>query len=392
MSAQENCTYLIRPSELSLKGGNRKFFEKLLLKNLRALLKGSDAQIIDRNGRIFVQCKPESEEKVKDSINRLIGISGWAKTITTEKTQDAIISACISEGKSLAKKNIGSFKIEARRTDKSFPIDSYKICCLAGEAIISECPSLKVNVKKPEAVIQVEVREKAYIYGGLNEGRRGLPVSSAGKGLLLLSGGIDSPVAGYLMAARGMYLEAVYFHSWPYTSDEAKKKSIKLAEIIGQYSQGIRLSIISFTELMGRIRERSPEPWRTVLLRMAMMECAEHLAKKRKCKCLINGESLSQVASQTIENISCTQSRVTIPVLQPLIGMNKDEIIRLSEKIGTYKTSILPYEDCCTIFSPPHPIIRGDKKEAEKLYEELDTDQLIRDALDSLETEYCSFP
>jgi thiamine biosynthesis protein ThiI len=251
---------------------------------------------------------------------------------------------------------------------------------------------LRVDVRSPRGIIEVEIREKAYVYGAVRKGRRGLPVGTAGRGLLLLSGGIDSPVAGYMMAARGMGIDAVYFHAHPYTSDEARQKVITLAKIVGRYSLGIRLSVVGFTQVQTRIRERAREEWTTVMLRMAMMECAEKLAGIRKAKCLISGESLSQVASQTIENITCTESRVTIPVLRPLIGMDKEGIIQTAAAIGTYETSILPYEDCCVLFSPPHPILRGNTAEANRLYEQLELGDLIGEALGGAETERCSFP
>jgi thiamine biosynthesis protein ThiI len=195
-----------------------------------------------------------------------------------------------------------------------------------------------------------------------------------------------------MMAFRGMRLDAVYFHAWPYTSAEARQKAVRLAEIVGAYCLGIRLFIVNFTPMQMRIKERAPEPWRTVLLRMAMMECAERLALSRKDKCLISGESLSQVASQTIENIACTESRTRIPILRPLIGMDKLQIIRLAETIGSYKTSILPYQDCCVLFNPPHPVLRGNPDEAGRLYSGLETEDLIAKALEECEIEKCSFP
>ena len=385
-------TYLVKPGELTLKGGNRKAFEQLLRKNLASLLKGLGIRVITGNGRFYVHCPQDMESNAEDALNRLIGIAGWAKTRTAEKTPEEVIAACVREGNVLREKGITTFKIEARRTDKSFPLDSYKIRCLAGDAVKKEVPGLEVDVHKPEGVIEVEIREKAYIYGNARQGRRGLPVGSAGRGLLLLSGGIDSPVAGYMMACRGLALDAVYFHAYPYTSEKAREKTVKLAEILGGYTQGIRLFVVSFTQVQARIKEKSPEAWRTVLLRMAMMECAEKLAVSRKLKCLVSGESLSQVASQTLENISCTQSRVKLPVLRPLIGTNKEDIIARAEKIGTYETSILPYQDCCVLFSPPHPVLRGDPVEANKLYENLEIEPLVDEALKTAETEACSFP
>ena len=384
--------YLIKPGELTLKGDNRKNFENILRRNLSNMLKATGSRVVAANGRFFLHCDEGALEKAEDALDRLMGISGWARTRTTEKNPEPVIAACVEEGKSLLERGIRGFKVEARRTDKSFPLDSYQIRCLAGEAILKEVPGLSVDVHKPEAVIEVEIRDKAYIFAMAHSGRRGLPVGTAGRGLLLLSGGIDSPVAGYMMASRGMALDAVYFHAYPYTSDEAKGKAVKLAEIVGRYTQGIVLFVIGFTQLQKRIKERAPEAWRTVLLRMAMMECAERLALSRGDKCLINGESLSQVASQTIENITCTQNPVKLPVLRPLIGMGKEEIIARAEKIGTYETSILPYEDCCVLFSPPHPVLRGDPEEARGLYEDLDADSLIEEALGKVEIEKCSFP
>jgi thiamine biosynthesis protein ThiI len=383
--------YLLKPGELALKGGNRQGFENILKRNLLSMLKGTGSRVTLTNGRFYVRCPEGREEKVEENLGRLMGISGWAKTRTSEKTPEAVLAACIEEGRRLYAGGIRTFKIEARRTDKSFPLDSYEICCRAGEAAAEET-GLEVNVRNPQGIINVEIREKAYIYGMGRAGLRGLPVGTAGRGLLLLSGGIDSPVAGYMMASRGMGLDAVYFHAYPYTSEEARQKTITLAKIIGRYTLGIRLFVIGFTPVQIRIKERAPEAWRTVLLRMAMMECAERLALSRKDKCLVSGESLSQVASQTIENIACTESRLSLPILRPLIGMDKEDIVRMAEKIGTYKTSILPYEDCCVLFSPPHPVLRGDKAEAAKLYEVLELKDLIDEALKTAEMEKCSFP
>ena len=392
-------TYLIKPGELVLKGGNRKGFENILIRNLAALLKGSGAQIVQGNGRVLVRCGDGSERQVEDSLSRLMGISGWAKTRIIEKKIEAVLAACVEEARLLSDRGMRSFKVEARRTDKSFPYESYRMRCLAGDAVLSEFPGLRVDVKKPDAVIEIEIRDKAYVYGMTHDGRRGLPVGTAGRGLLLLSGGIDSPVAGYMIASRGMGLDAVYFHAYPYTSGVARGKAVSLAGIIGRYTQGIRLYVVSFTKVQNRIKdytlerpeEMRMEAWRTLLLRMAMMECAEKLAVSRHAKCLVSGESLSQVASQTIENITCTQSRVKLPVLRPLIGMNKEEIIARAKEIGTYETSILPYEDCCILFSPEHPVLRGDPALAGKYYDELGVTPLIDEALREAEIEKCSF-
>jgi thiamine biosynthesis protein ThiI len=300
-----------------------------------------------------------------------------------------VLAACVEEGKALAEKGHKTFKIEARRTDKSFPLDSYGLQCEGGNAVLQASPGLSVDVHKPACKIRIEIREKAYVYGDNRRGLGGLPVGTAGRGLLLLSGGIDSPVAGFQMACRGMGLDAVHFHSYPYTSLEARKKVECLAETLAEYCLSLRLYVVGFTQVQTRIKERAPLPWATVLLRMAMMECAEKIALQTNSKCLITGESLSQVASQTIENLSCSECRITLPVLRPLIGEDKEGIIRKAEKIGTYKTSILPYEDCCVLFSPPHPILQGDPKEASALYEALELDELLAEAFDGREVVSC---
>ena len=383
-------SWLLKPGELTLKGENRKSFENVLKRNLLRMLhsRSVKAEFEIKNGRFFLHCGDEDSEAVEEVLSRLFGISGWAKTGTYTKTVEEVLRACATEGKKLAAQGVKSFKIEARRTDKSFPLDSYGLCVQGGKAV-QDATGLEVDIHHPESVIWIEIREKAYVYSGEKKGLGGLPVGSAGRGLLLLSGGIDSPVAGFLMASRGMGIDAVHFHSYPYTSAEARQKAIRLAEIVGAYCMGIRLYIVGFTKVQLRIKERAPQPWTTVLLRMAMMEAAEKAALKIKCKCLISGESLSQVASQTIENVRCAQSRITLPILRPLIGTDKDSIIRKSKRIGAYETSIQPYEDCCVLFSPPHPVLRGDSGEAAALYEALELEPLIDEALRDYEMVKC---
>jgi thiamine biosynthesis protein ThiI len=386
-------TYLIKPGELVLKGGNRAGFERILKRNIEALLRNSGARVEIAQGRFYLRCPDGTPPaRVEDALDHLLGIAGWAKTRICEKEVRAVLETCVEIGREFRDRDLRTFKIEARRTDKSFPLDSYGIRCRGGEAILEALPELAVDVHTPQGIIEVEIREKAYVYGMGKKGLRGLPVGTAGRGLLLLSGGIDSPVAGYLMASRGMRIDGVYFHAYPYTSDEARQKALDLAKILGRYTLGMRLYTVGFTRVQTRIRDGAPEPWGTVLLRMAMMECAEKLAKTRHGKCLITGESLSQVASQTIENISCTQSRVSLPVLRPLIGMDKDRIIHLAESIGTYRTSILPYEDCCVLFSPPHPILRGKPAEAGRLYEGLALGEMIDDAIRESVMEKLGYP
>jgi len=390
---QETCMilYLIKPGELVLKGGNRKAFEYTLRRNLAALLRGGGAQIRLTQGRFFVSSPEETAPRVEECLDHLIGIAGWAQARIAPKTVEGVIGACIAEARGFIERGVGSFKIEARRTDKSFPLSSYEICCAGGTEICRLIPGLRVDVQHPEGIIQVEIRERAYIYGINHRGRRGLPVGTGGRGLLLLSGGIDSPVAGYLMITRGMRLDGAYFHAYPYTSEEARQKAIRLAEILGRYSLGMPLFVIPFAPLQARIRERAPEAWRTVLLRMAMMDAAEQLARSRKDKCLVTGESLSQVASQTIENLTCTGSRIHLPILRPLVGLDKEEIVDRAKALGTYGISILPYQDCCVLFSPPHPVLRAQVSEAGALYEALEADSLIQESLHTAETVRCGY-
>ncbi len=252
-------TYLLKLGELTLKGGNREEFELQLRQNMRVMLKGTGARVDMTNGRFFVRC-PEAAEKATEVIlDRVIGITGWAKARSCPKTVEAVIAACVEEAAALAAAGARTFKIEARRSDKSFPLDSYAIMREAGSAVLEAVPALAVDVHTPDRVIDVEIRENAYVYGLEHTGRRGLPVGSSARGLLLLSGGIDSPVAGYLMAKRGMKVDAIYFHAYPYTSREAQEKVAKLAAIVGSYALGVRLTTVPFTKTQLRIREKAPE-------------------------------------------------------------------------------------------------------------------------------------
>ncbi|MDR2376193.1 MAG: tRNA 4-thiouridine(8) synthase ThiI [Treponema sp.] len=391
-----NTIYILKPGELTLKGGNRNAFERILIRNLRKLLNlrglaGSGERVEGSGGRFFVHCPPQTAPRVEDALNHLFGISGWARTRSCEKRVETLLAACVDEGKELYRQGLRSFKIEARRTDKAFPLDSYGIRVKAGQAVQEAVPGLAVDVHSPQAVIQVEIREKTYVYSLSQTGLRGLPVGTAGRGLLLLSGGIDSPVAGFRIASRGMGLDAIYFHAFPYTGEEARQKVLRLTEILAAYTLGIRLWTPGFTEVQQRIKTGVKEEWTTVMLRMAMMEAAEKLALRIRAKCLVTGDSLSQVASQTVENLNCAESLIQLPVLRPLIGADKEEIIRLARSIGTYETSILPYEDCCVLFSPTHPVLRGRVDEAQTLYKQLDLTEEIDRALSGAPVEKCGF-
>jgi thiamine biosynthesis protein ThiI len=398
--------WLVKPGELTLKGLNRPVFEKKLKANLAAMLKGTRACIDSSHNRLYVRLPldalPEgfdvdaARSRIEEALSRLAGISGYAPAEIAPKEPGTVLVLCVK----IAGENLdrgSTFKVDFRRTDKSFPLSSHELNCQAGDRILTAYPGLKVDVHKPAWTIRGEIRERAFVYGREKRGCRGLPAGTAGKGLLLLSGGIDSPVAGHLMMLRGMRLDAVYFHAYPYTSEEARQKVVSLAEILGKTGMGVRLYSVSLTKIETAIKAQCPAPWATVLGRMAMMEIAARMAKKLGDKCLVTGESLSQVASQTAENIACTESAArrvypTLPVLRPLIGMDKEDIIRIAERIGTYETSILPYPDACAVFSPDHPVLRGDPAEAMQLYESLNAEVLIDEAIKSAVVTRCGFP
>ncbi len=377
-------TYLAKLGELTLKGSNIKLFEKQLLKNIRYSLKGLGTTVSLRAGRMYIDCKDEHCSKVEYALKHLIGITGWAKTRVCEKNIESMREAVMHEallGKQLGAK---TFKLEARRSQKTFELNSYEICREASAEVFSQ-GVLAVDVHKPDITITIEVRERCFVYSDAYKSCRGLPVGTGRKGLLLLSGGIDSPVAGYRMLRRGMKIECIYFHAYPYTSHEAQKKVEDLAQTLSRFGLETHINIIPFTDVQMRIKQKSPEEWSTLLLRMCMMKTACILAEKIDAKCLITGESLGQVASQTVENMAVTESACNIPLLRPLVGLDKQEIICTAIEIGTYKTSILPYEDCCTLFSPKHPIIHARVSDALELYNELECDSLIQEAFEDRE-------
>lgn len=375
-------TYLAKIGELTLKGSNLQEFENLLKHNTAKMLEGLHCQITLRAGRLYIDCDQSVSDKVEFTLNHLIGITGWAKVSVCEKTIEDISRAVFELAKAEAEKGCKTFKIDARRSDKSFPMNSYEICCEAAGDVES---IMKVDVHNPDTIIYVEVRERCFVYVDSNTGCRGLPVGSSGKGLLLLSGGLDSPVAGYRMLRRGMKIECCYFHSYPYTSEEAKQKVVTLAQKLAYYGITTYLNVIPFTDVQMKIKEKAPEAWSTLMLRVCMMKVANILAHRCKAKCIITGESVGQVASQTIENMTVTEHFAEVPMLRPLCGMDKEEIIRDSEFIDTYETSILPYEDCCVLFSPRHPVLRGTPEQAEEIYKSLEVDDLIRKAYEDRE-------
>lgn len=375
--------YLIKIGEIALKGENRSFFESKLRQNIRRGLRGIDCTVTGSNGRFFLRLAASDEEAVRSRLASIFGITSFSRTLRVSKTMDDIRSSAAAlveaGGESLLE---ASFKVEARRTDKQFPLSSYEIASDLGAHLLERFPTLTVDVHRPNWTLNVEIRDQSYLYLDRVDGPGGLPVGTAGRGVLLLSGGIDSPVAGYLMAKRGLKLSAAYFHAYPYTSDEAREKVESLARTLAPYLSGVDLHVVPFTQCQLRIKERAAADEVTLLMRACMMKIAELIAARHNAACLVTGESLGQVASQTVESLRFTGSVGELPVFRPLIGMDKEEIIDLARRIGTFETSILPYEDCCTIFSPKHPLIRPKTVRMREALAALEIDQLLADAAD----------
>lgn len=380
--------YLLKTGEISLKGLNRIFFEKKLKNNIKDKLYPFKSVCQRQKGRLYFEIEDSaSDEFIECVLSTTFGLSGFARAESCEKDWETIcrtVNSLIESG--VFADGHGTFKVESKREDKSFPLSSYNISCELGGLILDKYPSMTVNVRKPDKVLYVEVRDKVYLYTSPSAGLNGLPVGTAGKAITLLSGGIDSPVAAFRMAQRGLRQECLYFHAYPYTSDQAKEKVVELARLLSPYLQGTLLHIVDFTEAELWIRDHSLEDEHTLMMRAAMVKVANMVAEKSDALVLVTGESLSQVASQTLESLCFTESMSDRPVFRPLIGMDKQEIVRLSEKIGTYETSILPYEDCCVVFSPKHPIVRPDKKIETEHYSAMGIEPLLEKAVATIET------
>jgi len=377
--------YLVKIGEILLKLGNRKEFEARLKADLKRRLEGKAARIDYRPGRIFIEARPGAEAEVEAILARVPGINGFARAWRVEKTPEAVFEAAVAVAREAASAGKRRFKAESRRSDKSFPLTSYELSRDIGAAATDALPELVVDLHRPEFVINAEIRERAFVYGDTVHGTRGLPVGSQGRGLLLLSGGIDSPVAGWLMASRGLGLDSVYFHAYPYTSQEAHDKVVSLARIVAGYTGGMNLWTVSFTEIQMRIKQLAREDLTTLMMRAAMMEAATLLASRIGANSLVTGESLGQVASQTVENLRFTGSFTDLPVFRPLIGMDKEETVAMARRIGSFETSILPYEDCCVLFSPKHPMLRADLARERKAYSEIGLGPLIEVAVNKVE-------
>lgn len=379
---------LVRYAEIHLKGLNRPFFERLLVDRIKQALNPIHPNVEREQGRIFVYgvCEEQIQECV-DRLRRVFGIHSVSVACCVEKVWEKIRDAAIAETRSYAENGEErTFKCFARRSDKRFPMTSEEICRELGHELLQAYPELKVDVHHPELPVTVEIRQNnAFVYIGEVLGAGGMPVGSNGKAMLLISGGIDSPVAGYMIAKRGVMLDAVHFYSYPYTSERARDKVVELAKLVSRYAGRINLYLVPFTDIQMTIYDKCPSTETTVLMRRLMMKIAERIAKDTGSQALITGESIGQVASQTIESLCVTDDAVSMPVFRPLIGFDKEEIIDKAQKIGTFETSILPYEDCCTVFVPKHPVTKPkvDKlRESESL---VDFEPMIRKAIEDTE-------
>lgn len=381
---------LIKNGELALKGLNRRTFEDMLVKNMRRRLE-SAGKFKFTVAQSTVVAEPEDGADLDEAVERLgkvFGIAGFSRAAAVEKDMDVILK---SAEEYLAPQLLSArtFKVEAKRSDKKFPLKSPEICAEVGGYLLRKFPHLTVDVHEPDLVVNVEVRDAyAYIHGKQIKGAGGMPTGSAGRAALLISGGIDSPVAGYMMAKRGLELIAVHFASPPYTSERAEQKVHSLLRQVSKYSGRITLFVIPFTETQESIKDNCPEEIFTVIMRRMMMRVAQIVAAKQGAGALITGESVGQVASQTMPAIACTDRVCEIPVFRPLIGMDKDEVVAISRKIDTFDISILPYEDCCTVFTPKHPKTRPTVDYVEECERALDIDRLVREAADGARTVY----
>lgn len=383
--------YLIKYSEIGIKGNNRHIFEDILVRNIKTALKslGDESRVKKADGRIYVESESDPEDVIS-CLKKVFGIAGICpvkqiKKCGFEKIKEEVL-AYVKEKYDDGKNH--TFKCNTRRADKAFPMTSMEISEKLGEAIIDTFDFMKVDIHSPEIMLCVEVRPQVInIYSDVIPGPSGMPVGSSGKAMLLLSGGIDSPVAGYMVAKRGVSIDAVYFHAPPYTSERAKQKVIDLAKIISAYTGPMKLHVVNFTDIQMKIYETCPHDELTIIMRRYMMRIAEHFAEKQNALGLVTGESIGQVASQTMQSMLATNAVCKMPVYRPLCGFDKLDIVDISEKIGAYETSILPYEDCCTIFVAKHPVTKPRLDRIEKSEHRLDglIEELYEEAVNSVE-------
>ena len=384
--------FLIKYGEIGIKGKNRYMFEDALVQQIKYALKKCDGEFSIRKtqGRIYVDALTEFDyDETVERLTQVFGISGICPVVYVEDEGfEKLCETVVQYMKDIYGDDCDkTFKVFARRARKNYPLESQEICMEMGGAILNAFPNMKVDVHNPEIKLNIEVREKIYIYSEEIPGAMGMPVGTGGKAMLLLSGGIDSPVAGYMVAKRGVKIDAVYFHAPPYTSERAKEKVVDLARIVSKYTGPIYLHVINFTDIQLYIYENCPHDELTIIMRRYMMRIAEQIAQETECLGLITGESIGQVASQTMQSLAVTNEVCELPVYRPLIAFDKEDIVTLSKKIGTYETSILPFEDCCTIFVAKHPVTKPNlgiiKKHELCLSEKID--ELVQTALDTKE-------
>lgn len=383
--------FLIKYAEIAIKGKNRYLFEDALVKQMRIALSKVEGEftVTKEQGRVYVFC-PESYDfdETIEALQRVFGIVGICPAVIYEdRGFEQMSEDVISYMSERYPDYSGTFKVYTRRAKKSYPMTSMEVSAELGGNILEHFPNASVDVHEPQMTLSVEIREKIYVYSETIPGPGGMPIGTNGKAMLLLSGGIDSPVAGYMIAKRGVKIDAVYFHAPPYTSERAKQKVVDLAKLVARYSGPIRLHVVNFTDIQLYIYDQCPHEELTIIMRRYMMRIAEYFAKKENCLGLITGESIGQVASQTLQSLAATNEVCTLPVYRPVIGFDKQEIVEISRKIDTFETSIQPFEDCCTIFVAKHPVTkpnlnvihRSEGKLAEKI------DELMEKALNSTE-------
>ncbi len=383
---EDRSTILIRYGEIGLKGHNRHVFEKQLVQDIRRRL--DYVKILSHRGRVFLEFDSNRMDEVSDTLKRIPGIFSFSPSVKVPSEKEALEKAVASVAKSTKHK---TFKVEVRRADKSFPIKSPDLVQILGAAALKANHSLKVDVHNPELLIEVEIREQSYIFTERVKCLGGMPYGSAGRAVSLFSGGIDSPVATYLMAKRGVHIEALHFHSYPFTSPLAQEKVVDLARKVSAYTHKMKITKVNILTIQKAIKEHCPQEEMTILSRCFMMKIATEIAKKSKCSALITGESIGQVASQTMESINVTTSMTHFPVFRPLIANDKTDIIKIAQKIGTFDISILPYEDCCTVFLPPQVVTRPRLDKIQRSLSNLDVKSLVDEAIENSEWEMVSY-
>ena len=382
-------SFLIKYAEIGVKGKNRYIFEDRLCDQIRYALRRCDGEfeVTKSQGRIYVNALSAFDfDETVENLKTVFGISGICPVVKVEDCGfEKLCEEVVSYMDRVYPDKHMTFKVEARRARKNYPKNSMEMNCDIGEAVLNAFPEIRVDVHKPDIMLHIEIREMIYIYSLVIAGPGGLPIGTNGKGMLLLSGGIDSPVAGYMIAKRGVKIDAVYFHAPPYTSDRAKQKVVDLAKYVARFSGPIRLHVINFTDIQLYIYDKCPHDELTIIMRRYMMRIAEHLALESGCLGLITGESIGQVASQTMQSLMATNDVCTLPVYRPLIGFDKQEIVTVSEQIHTYETPILPFEDCCTIFVAKHPVTKPNLNIIRRHETNLDEgiDALVKTALET---------